>query len=212
MHGAELATGWQTLLLLGGVIGLAMGAFHWSVSPWFITAKQWAAEWLINRDITWPLATNAPWWVFTNYPGNNDVFSWLDGGLLLGYIFSTALVLGSGLAVLLYGAAWSLRTERTRQTFFHLSQALIPLAGCGVFLGLFAQTTTLLRADGFSLDWISPLRMTLLGLSTLWSLSLGNRIARQYAATRSARFVTIAALALACGAVDFGWALMFWIW
>jgi len=212
MHGAKSATGWQALLLLGGVIGLAMGAFHWSVSPWFITAKQWAAEWLINREITWPLETNAPWWIFTNYPDNNDVFSWLDGGLLLSYILSTALVLGSGLAALLYGAAWSLRTGRTRQTFFHLSQSLIPLAGCGVFLGLFAQTITLLRADGFALEWISPMRMTLLGLSTLWSLSLGNRIARQYAATRSGRLVTIAALALACGAVDFGWALMFWIW
>lgn len=212
IQGAKTATGWQTLLLLGGVISLAMGAFHWSASPWFVTAKQWAAEWLIDRDIIWPLEANAPWWVFTNYPENSDVLSLLDGSLLLGYVLTTAVVLGSFLAVLLYLAAWILRTGRTRQTFFHLSQSLIPLAGCGVFLGLSAQTITLLRADGFSLDWISPVRMVLLGFATLWSLWLGNRIALQYPATQSARLAAEVALILACATIDLGWVLMFWLW
>ncbi|MDR3411433.1 MAG: 4Fe-4S binding protein [Formivibrio sp.] len=210
--GKSSATGWQTLLLLGGMIGLAMGAFHWSASPWFIAAKQWAAEWLINHDILWPLQTNAPWWMFTHYAENNDVFSWLDGSLLLAYIFATAIVLGGGIALLLYGAAWSLRTERTRQTFYHLSQALIPLAGCGVFLGLSAQTITLLRADGVDLDWVSPLRISLLVLASLWSLWLGERIARQYATQMHNRLLSNTALILACGAVDLGWSLLFWIW
>lgn len=208
----DTASASETLLLIGGVIGLAMGAFHWSASPWFIAAKQWAAGWLIDRDILWPLAANAPWWVLTNYPDNNDVFSWLDGGLLVAYIVVTAAVLGGILALLLGSAAHSLHTGRTRRVFVHLSQSLIPVAGCGVFLGLSAQTATLLRADGFVLDWVSPLRMTLLGLATLWTLALGERITRRYATGIVARVPAMTSLVLACAVVDFGWSLMFWIW
>jgi hypothetical protein len=211
-QGEHLATGWQTLLLLGGIIGLAMGAFHWSVSPWFITTKQWLAEYLINHDINWPLEAKAPWWLLTHYPENNDVFTWLDGGLLLAYVVTTAIVLGGVLSILLYGAAYSLGSSNARQRFNHLAQALIPLAACGIFLGLSAQTITLLRADGVSLTWISPLRLVLLSVTTLCSLSLVYRIMRRYTSQRATQIIVMTTMVLACTAIDFGWALMFWIW
>ena len=34
---------WQTALLCFGLMGIAIGAFLWSASPWYVSAKQWAA-------------------------------------------------------------------------------------------------------------------------------------------------------------------------
>ncbi|WP_204276561.1 hypothetical protein, partial [Klebsiella aerogenes] len=58
----------QTVLILFGMIGLAIGAFQWSSSPWFIEAKQAGATFLIAHGITWPLEHSLPWFVLTNYP------------------------------------------------------------------------------------------------------------------------------------------------
>ncbi|RBH40847.1 hypothetical protein C3F00_041280, partial [Pseudomonas sp. MWU13-2860] len=79
---AKEADGWQTALIVYGLLGVAMGAFHWTMSPWFVAMKQAAAEWLVDRDILWLLDTEAPWWLLTHYPQHNDVFSWLDGAAL----------------------------------------------------------------------------------------------------------------------------------
>ena len=120
------------------------------------------------RDITWPLATNAPWFLFTHYPEQNDVFSWLDGTLVIGYILATGLVYGTALLVLLMGATRTLgRFSAVR--LHHLAQGLIPLAGAGVFLGLSATTLSLLRAEHVSLWWATDLRIAILAVANLWS-------------------------------------------
>ena len=37
--GHRLATGWQTVLILFGVLGIAIGAFQWMANPYFIPVK-----------------------------------------------------------------------------------------------------------------------------------------------------------------------------
>src|SRR5262249_51808609 len=167
---------WETVLIVFGLMGIALGSFHWSASPWFISAKQMLAEWLVDRGVVWPLEIAAPWWILTNYPAQNDVMTLLDGAVLIGYILATGLVVGSVVAMLLAGAtralgAWSW------QRFHHLAQALIPFAGCGVFLGLSALSVTLLRADGWTLPWVGAARAFLLAGAALWSIWLAWRIA-----------------------------------
>ena len=49
-----------------------------------------------------------------------------------------------------------------------LAQALIPLAGSGVFLGLSALTVTLLAQDGFHMGWVEPLRIAMLAGAAAW--------------------------------------------
>ncbi|MFP3480187.1 4Fe-4S binding protein, partial [Burkholderia sp. SIMBA_057] len=91
------------------------------------------ATWLVDHDIMWPLDTNAPWFLFTHYPEQNDVFSWLDGTMIIAYILATGVVYGTVLLALLAGATRTLgRFDMTR--LHHLAQALIPIAGTGVFL------------------------------------------------------------------------------
>ncbi len=59
---------WETWLIVFGLMGLASGAFHWASSHWFVAAKQAAAEWLIDRDVMWPVTAQAPWFVLRAIP------------------------------------------------------------------------------------------------------------------------------------------------
>ncbi len=130
-------------------MGVAVGAFHWSASPWFGALDQMAADALVDAGVLWPLEHSAPWWLLTNYPGQNDVLTLLDGAMLLAYIGATALVCGVVLDGLL-AAAVRAAGPWSWPRFHHLAQALIPMAGCGVFLGLSATTVTLLHNEGLS--------------------------------------------------------------
>ena len=100
---------------------------------------------------------------------------------------------------------WSLRR------FHHLTQTLIPVAGCGVFLGLSALTVTFLRGDGIVIPYVAEIRAGLLAGASLWSVWLAWRVAgldagglRRVAA--SACIAGAAALSVA------NWVLLFWIW
>ena len=211
VQGEHLATGWQTLLRLVGLLGIALGAFQWTVNPHLGEAKQWLAEWLIERDIMWPFAENAPWWLLTHYPEQRDVFSWLDGGLLLTYLLGMGTVMGVGLALPL---AWTTRLlgPWKTQRFYHLSQALIPIAGIGVFLGLSALTINLLKAEGISVSWASDMRILLLTVANLWSLTLFAGICKRYTSALALRATAVISVLPALLLIDYAWALTFWIW
>lgn len=209
--GAHLADGWQTALILFGLLGIAIGAFQWTVNPHFIEVKQKIAEWLIDRNIMWPFDENAPWWLLTNYPAQRDVFSWLDGALVIGYMIGMGLAMGASLALLLALATRAMGRWQP-QRFYHLCQALIPLAGCGVFLGLSALTVNLLKNEGVPVFWANDVRLVLLAGANLWSLWLANAICRHYALPLPRRLPSLAAFCLALALVDYTWVLMFWIW
>lgn len=207
--GRDAANGWDTALILYGLLGIAIGAFHWTVSPWFIDLKQWLATWLVDHDVTWMLDTNAPWFIFTHYPDQNDVFSWLDGTLLVGYILATALVYGTTLlALLAVGTRVLGRFDRVR--LHHLAQALIPVAGTGVFLGLSATTLSLLRAEHVPLDWASTVRIGVLAIANVWSARLAWGITGRYTLRVVARVGAMTCFVAALAVADSAWWLMFW--
>ena len=209
INGNEHARIRHGLLVL---LGIAIGAFHWTASPWFIGIKQFLATWLIDRDITWPLETdNVPWFLFTHYPEQNDVFSWLDGTMVIAYILVTGLVYGTVLLALMAGATRVLgRFSMTR--LHHLAQALIPIAGAGVFLGLSATTLSLLRAEHVPLFWASDVRLTILAIANLWSAWLAWLVTRRYSARLFQRGFAMLWFIAALAVVDSAWWLMFWGW
>ncbi|MQQ99871.1 4Fe-4S binding protein [Glaciimonas soli] len=202
---------WESALALYGLMGIAIGAFHWSASPWFIMLKQTIATWLIERDIMWPFATNAPWWIFTNYPAQSDVFSWLDGSLVVGYILATGLVMGTTLS-LLFALGTRLLGPWDRQRFNHLVLAMVPLAGCGVFVGLSATTVSLLRGEHLPVFWANDVRAMLLIATSLWSAWLAWGVVGRYTQSIGRRLVAMVPMIAALGLVNFAWLLMFWIW
>ncbi|GAA3567908.1 4Fe-4S binding protein [Marinobacter xestospongiae] len=203
-------TGWEFVLLLYGVLGVAVGSFQWTVSPWFVALKQTIATWLVSWDWLWPLTTTLPAWVLTNYPAQNDVFNLLDGVTLLLYITATGALLGSVLAMLL-ALANRLLGRWSWSRLWHLGYCLIPLAGLGVFLGLTGITVTLLGNDGIRLGWVNEARATLLALGALASAVLAWKIAGGYA-TGGRRMVAMVGPLLAILSILAAWWLMFWGW
>lgn len=209
----------EAVLLLFGMLGVAIGAFQWTVSPWFVQGKQAAAEWLVAHDIFWPLAESPAWWLLTRYPEVGDVFSWLDGAAILVWIAACAFVLGGfswlgvRLAARLAGVDWR------RQAL-----GLVPLAGIGLFLGLSMMSATHLRAEGIALGWLPALRGGLLALGIVWSAWLGWQLMRVGAGSLCVPGIPLrgqatAARALAglvwllpLGAIGSTWILSFYVW
>lgn len=199
----------ETLLIVCGLLGVAAGAFHWGNSAAYIAVKQWIAEWLVAQGISWPLSTSLPWWVLTNYPEQNDVMTLLDGGVLIGYMAAMAAasgVIGSASLALAVRALGPWSSNR----FHHLAQCLIPIAGCGVFLGLSMITVTILRQNGFDMLFVPVTRALMLGGATVWSFWLAWQVLGLYATSTLRRFAAllpVSLLLLYCCAL---WGTLFW--
>ena len=203
------ASRWGVVVLVYGVLGIAIGAFQWSASPWFVAMKQTVAGWLIEHNAPGLLQDNAPWWLLTHYPEANDVFTWLDGLLIVFYIGATALVLGSWILF------WLFVTQRILQRaglMWRLAYSLIPLAGVSVFLGLSMLTVTMLKAEGMTQAWVPPLRAGLLILGVSWSAWFAWRMLAKSGASvprrGSALAVMLAGMALPAGM----WLIQFFVW
>ena len=200
---------WETWLIAFGLMGLATGAFHWASSPWFVAAKQAAAEWLIDRGLTWPVTAQAPWWVLTSYPDLNDVMTPLDGIVLFAYLLAATLAIGGAVLLLVAAASRVIGDGHKRARFHHLAQSLIPVAGCGVFLGLFALTTTMLHAEGITLPFIATARTLLMAAACLWSVALAWRICGLYARNWRTRLAASGFMAAAALMGFAAWAARF---
>ena len=136
------------------------------------------------------------------------MLSLLDGGLLVGYILGVAILMGTalsaGLALAAAASGWS------RQRFHHLAQALVPLAGCGVFLGLSALTVTMLRAEGVVLPGLAAIRASLLLGAWAWSLALALRILGEGGVRGLRRGAAAGMFGATAAMAGTAWAALFW--
>ncbi|WP_374545458.1 4Fe-4S binding protein [Rhodoblastus sp.] len=205
----DMTNPWQSALILFGMIGVASAAFHWGSSAVYVAIRQALADRLAEWGLIWPMEPVLPWFILTNYPDFNDTMTPLDGLVLLIYIGGMALAVGLALSLCLALAtracgAWSW------PRFHHFAQGLIPVAGCGVFLGLSGITLTMLKADGIVLPFVSLLRAALLIGAALWALWLGWSIARTKTAAPARRFVATLAFAGATTLGSLVWASLYW--
>lgn len=192
---------WEARLLVFGMIGVATGAFQWSASPWLVALKQAIAAWLIERNSFALLADDVPWWLLTHYPTAHDVFTPLDGLLIVAYVALAGVLLGGWITLWLRAAAPAHSEERGASAR-RLAYALVPFAGAGLFLGLSMLTATILKAAELTLAWLPYARAVVLGFGAGWSLLLAWRIAS------SARAVT--AIAAGMAPVLGAWVLLFY--
>lgn len=199
---------WETALIVFGLMGIAAGAFAWTVSPWYVAARTATIGWLVDHDLMWPLQPRLPWWILTNYPQASDVMTPADGAVMAAYILATAAVSGGIILACLAAATRALGQWRA-QRLHHLALGLTPLAGCGVFLGLSAITLTQLHVGAPA--WVAVTRATLLAAAA-WSLRLQWRISGQYARALPARLACLAACSGAAAMGALNWIALFWLW
>lgn len=206
---AHEAKPWESALILVGLFGVAAGAFRWTGSGAYVALKQVFAETLVALGGERLLDLDLPWWILTNYPEKNDVMTALDGAALIAYLaletLVASLLLGGGVALAARLAGpWS--TPR----FHHFVQSLIPVAAIGVVLGLSMTTASLLRADGFDLDWIDWPRALALGGAALWSARLAVAVVARHAARGAPRLAASAAMLGVVALATANWASLFW--
>jgi hypothetical protein len=191
--------------------------------------KQASATWLVDHNIYWPLAQNAPWFILTHYPEVNDSFSWLDGAGILLFIFGATVVVGGPLYIALWLADCLLpgvRSESQRKKrvgpawigkfgrpgVHRLAQGLIPAAGAGVFLGLSATTLTLLKNEGMPVYWATSVRFVVMGLALAWSLRLVWRIIGKRRAYKGAQLAATFVVTLGLLPFCAAWYMFFAVW
>ena len=197
------ARDWDALLIVFGMIGLALGAFEWSALSAFVSLRAAAIGFVVDHGPAWLLADNAPWWLLTNYPEAHDVFTWLDGALIAGWIVGTAALVGGFVCACLAIAARPLAGP-VRRNAVALAYTLVPLAGAGLFVGLSALPAGLAHGEGLRLPWLPMVRGVLLALSACWSLYLAWQWldARAIVAQRAR---VLATMALAAAGVLAAW-------
>lgn len=200
----------EAMTLLFGVLGIASAAFQWTVSPWFVQIKMTIATWLVEHDAYLLLGDNAPWWLLTHYPEANDVFTWLDGLLVAGYLIAIGGTIGTLLWATLRLATLCLRSPQL--SWQRLSLALVPLAGVSVFIGLTMLTVTLLKAEGWLVPALPQLRAGLLALGLLASALLGLNLIMKNGSTWLHRLAAAVCFLATLAVVGGNWYLVFFVW
>ncbi len=200
----------DALTLVYGVLGVATAAFQWTLSPWLLNAKLALAEWLVDHDHFLLLDNDVPWWLLTHYPEASDLFTWLDGALILGYLLGGGFLLGS---LLLIGPALAAKLVKTEQlTWQRFTLALTPLAAASVILGLSMLTVSHLKAEHLWLGWLPYFRIGLLSAGCLGSLWLALQLLLRSTSKNGQKFVAGLLMLLPVGLMAMVWTLVFFIW
>ncbi len=199
----ESARAWDAALIVFGMIGLAVGAFEWSATSAFVALRAAAVARVADSGPAWLLSDNAPWWLLTNYPAAYDVFTWLDGLLVVAWIAGTALVVGGWTSLWLVVAARFVPGRASRNAVM-LAYALTPLAAVGLFVGLTSLTTALAHAGGMRLHWVPAARTALLALGAAWTLRLADRQLRTRIGD-SGHALALSAFAIAVAGILAAW-------
>lgn len=200
----------DALTLLFGVLGVATAAFQWTLSPWLLAAKLRIADWLVAGDHFALLDNDVPWWLLTHYPEAGDLFTWLDGALILAYLLGGGLLLGALLTAASAAAAAVVRDPRRSWQRFALT--LTPLGAAGVVLGLSMLTVTHLKAEHVWLGWLPAARGAVLGLGSLATLWLAARLAAGAAAGSGRRLAAWFVMTLPVALLTTIWSLVFFVW
>jgi len=200
----------DAITLLFGVLGVATAAFQWTVSPWLLHIKLALAEWLVEHDHFALLSDDVPWWLLTHYPEANDLFTWLDGSLILAYLLLGGALIGG---LLLIGPTIASRLLRTPQlTWQRFSIALAPMAAASVILGLTMLTVTHLKAEHFWLGWLPYFRITLLTLGWMGSVTLALLLVARAATGKASQLAAALVMLWPPSLICTIWYLVFFVW
>jgi hypothetical protein len=94
----------------------------------------------------------------------------------------------------------------------HLTQAMIPLAGTGMFLGATMTTLAMLHVGHMEWGWVGTSRFLMLLLADVWSAWLALGVVRRHSTKPLSQAGTLLLFAIALAIADSAWWLLFWHW
>lgn len=212
LSGQTNLTRWEQRLIIFGLLGVALAAFQWTVSPWFVQLKQMLAGWAIDHQWWWILSDSPAWWLLTRYPSQNDVFNYIDGISLLIFIGVFTGIFSGAIWMCAQIAAYISSRESDNELGWQYAECLTPLAGISAFLGLSMITVSLLAADGYQLLWKQEARIALLVLGSLWSFYLCLKKTMSNNSFKFRGVMAMLVLSMAIALVDLNWILVFFVW
>lgn len=178
-HNANLA---EVMFLFAGT-GAAVGGFLWLVLDSYQALRRAFGDWAIGHSWLW-IGEPGPVWLMAVYPGEREVFRWLDFILIGGYMLTWTVAMMAALSAATAAAAWLSGqlggNGRFAQRFVELGYQFLPVAMVSLLLGLASKLFAVLAELGLSDASIAALKAAFFVIGWLWSLRLGERLlARQ---------------------------------
>ncbi|HEY4344505.1 MAG TPA: 4Fe-4S binding protein [Parvibaculum sp.] len=174
-HNPNMAELW--FMFLG--TGAALGGFLWLALSSYQTIRMAVGAWAIEHGMFW-VGSPGPWWLMSVHPEAREVFTWLDFGMIVGFMMGWALLLAAGLFVATGVSAWlagrfgSADAFATR--FVELGYQFAPAAMVSLLIGLGGKLFDTAVAAGIPASEVGALKAALLGGAVIWGLVLATRI------------------------------------
>lgn len=167
---------WEVLFLFSAT-GLALSAFHWQVSPFYIQYKQAIGGLLLNIGLGDFIGWSGPWWMMVNYPEAGDVFNLVDFISVISFM----LVSMSGVAIVLFllttlSALISKNKDPLTVTVSRLGYLYAPIALVSLVIGLGLILFQSLGAFGLSRGSIQMIQGVFFAGGGIWSFYLAFRL------------------------------------
>lgn len=203
-HNADLS---EVLFLFIGV-GSALGGFLWLVLVSYQALRGAVGGWAIDHGWYW-LGEAGPLWLMANYPGEREVFRWLDLFLISGYMLAWTAAATLVLSGITAAAAWlSGRLGgrgRFRRRFVELGYQFLPVAMVSLLLGLGAKLFSVLTTLGVSHGFTQSLKALLFLTGAASSIWLGERLLARQQVAAKLRWVAAVPGALGTIAIAIAW-------
>ena len=167
---------WEAIFLFSAT-GLALGAFHWQVNPFYIQYKQALGALLLNLGFGDFIGKSGPWWIMVNYPEAGEVFNRLDFISITSFMIASMVCTMAILLILTVLSAFILREkEPIIATVARLGYLYAPVALVSLMLGLGQILFQSLAGLGLSNVIAQIMQGVLFGGGAIWSAYLAVKL------------------------------------
>lgn len=171
---------WSEVLFILLSPGLSAGGFLWLILHQYQQYRDAVGGWLLTHNALWAF-NDAPVWIASQTW--NQHYSWLDVGMITGYMFVYAVVFGGLFAGLISLSAQCLKTSACafKQSFILLAYQYTPVAILSIVIGLSGKFFDVLHHDFGITQHIGVIvKCSLLGISVAWTSWLTLRLLQKY--------------------------------